>query len=118
MNELTEKMTELGRKRYAEHIKLFGKEPKIEYVWDAAYYGLISEEECVQRIRETDENYRKADRLCGVIGIPIFALWTIFAIWAFLKTMLLIVFVEGIIPGIIGLALSAKCLKKSLKKVL
>lgn len=116
MDELRELMTKEGRERYDKHMELFGKAPEIKNVLDAAYFGLISEEECVRRIREQTRLNRKINKICGFVGLPLFLIWTLFSICLFMQTGLQIVFVEGILVGIAGIVLSSMCLKRYLKK--
>lgn len=91
-----------------------GKEPEIKDVWDAAYYGVITEEEMSERMEKTDRNSKMIDKIIGFVVFPIFLIWTIASVCAYVSFPSTIILVHGVLVGLAGILFSGTCLKKAL----
>lgn len=110
------KMSPEGRKRYDAYIHKFGREPEITNVCEAAYFGLITREEAVERISQTKRNFKIADRIIGVIGAVVFIAWLLLSAVVFSNFPSAEVFLLGHVVGVAGLVFSICCLKRSFRR--
>ena len=118
MEDIRNRMTPEGRERYENYKRLFGEEPEISTCIDAAYYGIITEEECVKRIKETQRSKKAADIIIGLVCLPIFVAWFFMSMdfvqlvgmnhWYFV--------VKGPIAAVLGIIFSVVALWRGLKK--
>ena len=118
MEDIRNRMTPEGRERYENYKRFFGEEPEISTCIDAAYYGLITEEECVKRIKDTKRRKKCADIVIGLVCLPFFVFWFFLTIrWVQLVGMNQWYFVvKGPIAGAVGIIFSVLALWRGLKK--
>ena len=112
MKDIRAKMTDEGRRRYDEYKRAYGENPQIEDVLDACYYGLMTEDEVISRIKKGDEDKKKFYAIVGWISLIIFAIWIMFAVYAVTITPSFITY-QAIAVGGAGIIFSAYLLKSS-----
>lgn len=74
--------TNEGKRRYDEYKSVYGENPQIKDVLDACYYGLMTEDEVISRIKQGDEAKKKFYAVVGWISLIIFAIWLMFSVYA------------------------------------
>ena len=67
MEDIRTSMTDEGRRRYNQYIRVYERKQNVEDVLDACYYGLMTEEEATSRIRQGDET--KKDCMPSLVGL-------------------------------------------------
>ena len=116
-------ISEDGKRRLKQYREIYGKNPVIKDITDAAFYGLITEEECIERYKKTDRIQRKLCYIFGIIRILSFSVWIILSSIAWTMAyftadgmgnqITLSLFLEGPIVGTLGIVISTYCLSKS-----
>ena len=110
--DIRARMTDEGRRRYDEYKSVYGENPQIKDVLDACYYGLMTENEVISRIKQGDEAKKKVYAVVGWISLIIFAIWFMFSVYAVTIAPSFITY-QSVAVGGAGVIFSTYLLKSS-----